>query len=585
LILEGIDNMVSDNHFSYRVGFLGAPNSFNPFNFHLKVAWDQEAVGRLKALGFNTIQINVAWGPRPDDEPLNLEDIIELTPEELAQYPQPVPLHCDPSPVRRAARRKDMHDRIALCRKVGLRTLFHFGAPYNAHMAYGDNPPNCIMDEKVIQRYELMLETFVREFPGVDDILIYTYDQDAWLCNEFGECPRCQGVPLHERLAPFLERLAGKWQQLNPGGRMWWEPWELSAGQVLKNVEVINPQGFGLMVHCNIAEVQSTMPVDRWLKNTAALAQQRGIPVVVEYFLGGSSEEMEPFLCLSHPLVILRGLRAIHAAEGVTGIKEYYGLVPIREDPNLRMTALFFANPQISDEQALKILAEPYGEAAAGMVDFWRLTSAGQELFPWDVSWFAREVGRSRVDHSLAAAMLRGQQCHTPSWVSSRHAIFMKCDDLQPDAWMLEDIQLRCQMAADRWDQALKLGQALEAVVPAALLPDFHKNLIDLAGLYRRAMAYSYHLRETNLAEILRKRMEQGLTLPPKIVAELGRMLAADLENCRAESSLSRGEGQDWPEMLPALALFREDLTLFLKTYFIEVPDLRSKGVFSVTSR
>ena len=23
---------------------------------------------RLKALGFNTVQVNVAWGPRPDDE-------------------------------------------------------------------------------------------------------------------------------------------------------------------------------------------------------------------------------------------------------------------------------------------------------------------------------------------------------------------------------------------------------------------------------------------------------------------------------------------------------------------------------------
>jgi hypothetical protein len=212
------------------------------------------------------------------------------------------------------------------------------------------------------------------------------------------------------------------------------------------------------------------------------------------------------------------------------------------------------------------------------MVNFWRLTSAGQELFPWDVSWFAREVGRSRTDHSLAAAMLRGQQCHTPSWVSSRHAIFMKCDDLQPDAWMLEDIQLRCQMAAERWGQALKLGKELEPIVPAALRTDFHKNLVDLAALYRRATAYGCHLRETNLAEILRKRMEQGMPLPAKIVAELGQVLAADQENCRAE-------GQDWPEMLPALSLFHEDLVQFLKTYFIEAPDLQSKGVFSVTSR
>jgi hypothetical protein len=96
-------------------------------------------------------------------------------------------------------------------------------------------------------------------------------------------------------------------------------------------VEHVNPSGFGLMVHSNIAEVMSTLPVDRWLKNTAALAQERGIPVVVEYFLGAGSEELEPFVHLAHPLVILCALRAIAAVPGVVGIKEYYGLAPDRE--------------------------------------------------------------------------------------------------------------------------------------------------------------------------------------------------------------------------------------------------------------
>jgi hypothetical protein len=182
-----------DSIFAYRIGFLGEPASSIPFQYISPVEWNIDNIARLKALGFNTIQINVAWGPRPGDEPLNLEDIVELTPEQQVRYPQPVPLRCDPSPERRAARKQAMHDRIGFCRKVGLRTLFHFGAPFNAHVTYGDNPPNCIMDDKVIVRYELLLETFAREFPGVDDILVYTYDQDAWLCNEFGECPRCRG--------------------------------------------------------------------------------------------------------------------------------------------------------------------------------------------------------------------------------------------------------------------------------------------------------------------------------------------------------------------------------------------------------
>jgi hypothetical protein len=51
----------------------------------------------------------------------------------------------------------------------------------------------------------------------------------------------------------------------------------------------------------------------------AAPAKQRGIPVMVQYFLGGTSEETEPYF-LSHPLVTLRGLQAIAAVSGLTGI-------------------------------------------------------------------------------------------------------------------------------------------------------------------------------------------------------------------------------------------------------------------------
>jgi hypothetical protein len=101
-----------------------------------------------------------------------------------------VPLNCDPSSQCRQQRRDDVSQRSAACHRLGLRTIFHFGAPYNNHMHYGDGPPNCISDEMVLRRYVLLLEIFARDFPDVDDILVYSYDQDAWLCSEFGPCPR-----------------------------------------------------------------------------------------------------------------------------------------------------------------------------------------------------------------------------------------------------------------------------------------------------------------------------------------------------------------------------------------------------------
>jgi hypothetical protein len=577
--------ILESGRLDYKVGFLGNPSSSVPFEMTVPVPWTTETIGQLKKLGFNTIQINVAWGPRPADEVLNIEDLVQLTPEQERQYPQVVPLRSKPGAEARESRRAELRHRISLCQQAGLRTLFHFGAPYNAHATYGDGPPNCIMDDNVTRRYELLLEAFARDFPGVDDLLVYTYDQDAWLCSEFGPCPRCLGIPLHERLVPFLNRLAARWNASRPQGRLWWEPWELSAGQALACTEKVDVHGFGLSLHCNIAEVIGTMPVDRWLKNNAALAQKRGIPVIVEYWLGGPSEELETYFHLAHPLVTLRGLKTIASVPGVVGIKEYYGLNPTVEDPNLRMTGLFFHNPAIAEPDALKALAKPYGPTANDLIKFWQLTSEGMELFPWETTWFIREPSRSRTDHSLSAAMLRGQQCHTPSWESSRHGIFMKTDNNQPDPWMLEDVQLRCQLAADRWAAALKDAQHFKHSVPASLATDFNKNLVDLAGLRRRAVTYALHLRETNLATVLRKADELKLPRPQKTVDELLAALRADEENHRAELAAAGQPNGQWPEMQQAIALLNKNPDEFLKQFMKLDPDQTSKGVWSITSR
>jgi hypothetical protein len=180
---------------------------------------------------------------------------------------------------------------------------------------------------------------------------------------------------------------------------------------------------------------------------------------------------------------------------------------------------------------------------------------------------------------------LRGQQCHTPSWESSRHGIFMKTDNSQPDPWMLEDVQLRCQLAADRWATALKDAQQFKHSVPASLASDFNKNLVDLAGLRRRAVTYSLHLRETNLATVLRKADELKLPRPQKTVDELLAALRADEENHRAELAAAGQPNGQWPEMQQAIALLNKNPDEFLKQFMKLDPDQTSKGVWSITSR
>ena len=79
------------------------------------------------------------------------------------------------------------------------------------------------------------------------------------------------------------------------------------------------------------------------------MAKNRGIPVIVEGFLGAASEELEPYTHLTHPLVTLRQMKAIASVPGVVGIKEYYGHIPTKEDANLRMAGIFFHNQDIDE--------------------------------------------------------------------------------------------------------------------------------------------------------------------------------------------------------------------------------------------
>jgi hypothetical protein len=338
----------------------------------------------------------------------------------------------------------------------------------------------------------------------------------------------------------------------------------------------------------------ATLVVDRWVKNMGSIARRRGIPVMIQYFLGGTSEETEPYF-LAHPLVTLRGLKAIASVSGLSGIKEYYGLGPDRDDPNLRMTALFFRDPRIAEDEALEQLARPYGQAAGDMIRFWRLTSEGMELFPWETTWFIREVGRSRVDHSLSAATLRGMDISTPTWRSSRHSTFMRIEPAYPPhPWMLEDVQLRCEAAADRMRQALETSRQIEGRLPEGYRKDFAQVLLDLGRFQRRALAYAYHLRETNLATCLRAaRKDQQRVLADWLARQLLELMKADLRNVGSDKVASAGDPTPtaaptsgvWPEMEAAIDLVSKDLETFLGKYFADAPDRASKGVFSATSR
>lgn len=552
----------------YRVGFFGTAFTMQKFLMPHEVEWSRKNLQRLKDFGFNTVQINMAWGSRPGDEPLNLEDVLRLEEPLASQYPQTVELRCKPGEEAYGRRREMLRSRANLCKEMGFHTIFHFGAPYNAHLTYRGTEPNCTSDEKVLKRYALLLEHLVREFPGIDDILVYTYDQDAWLCSEFADCPRCAAIPIHERLPAFVNGMNAAWRTLRPEGRLWWEPWGISAGVTFECIKRLNAAEIGLAVHSNFVDVMAANPADRYMKNVAALGASLGMPVIAEYFLGDSSEEIEP-LSLAYPLTVLRGLKAIADVPGVVGIKEYFGLVPDRENPNLRMTALFFENPRISEGDALLRLAEPYGAAADGVIGFWRQCSMAMEFYPWDAAWMLRWLGHKSASHAMDSEdRLHGFGNFEPVWYDQ----FI--GPPQPDhPHRTEDVQLRLQEAADHWRAAEEAGWKALPLVPAELKADMERLLLDTGRARRRALALAYHKRETNIARVMRH-SKAGHGAMERARKQMLETLLADRENFREEmartplSPLGKPQVPRWPEMDAAIAMVQQDPALFLRSYF-----------------
>lgn len=541
----------------YCVGILGSPAE--PY-----VEWSDEKLEELKTLGFNTMQLNIAWGCRPNDEPLNLEDIILLP---------------DQEPALRAKikeRRKRVRMRLEACKKQGMRTIFHFGAPYNGLEPYQGKPPrNCINGTAITQHYLDLLERLAEQVPGIDDILVYTYDQDAWLCSEFSDCKNCRGVPLHVRLPRFLRAMCEKWAEISPDGKLWWESWELSAGQTLRIIQELPSIHFGLMAHSNIGEVQKARPVDLWFKNLAMLAKERGIPVVAELFMAEASEETEPLERIPCPSLTYMQIKMVMEVPGVVGIKEYYGLLPGRADPCLSMVGQVLHHQSDTVEACLERLAQPYGTEATAIRKFWELVADAYMLYPWDVSWFAREVGRSVLDHGWNAAFLRGQQCSTPSWNSSRLSIFMKTDDRQPHPWMLEDVQLRFELAAKRMAMAIDIGEPLIARMEECRSIQMRETLKSLDYFRRVCKGYALHLRQTNVAMLLRENKKRGEPLLHCLVEELRDLLRQDCEN-------QQGGGR----VVKIQEAYEKNPDAWLDLYLLQNPeDGREKGYFSLTTR
>lgn len=544
--------------YKYKIAIIG-----NPVNADIR--YDEAQLAALKKLGFNTIQLNIAWGARPADEPLNLEDILY------------VPGIGDKDIINK--RLANIKSRAKLAKAAGFRTLFHFGAPRVDSLYKSLRPDlidiatekNSIQKQEVVAKYVDLLKRLKKEVPELDDIQVYTFDQEAWIANEFGNGPTDREIPLNERLPAFLQTLTTTWAQLSPQGMLWWEPWELSAGEIYTCIPLLPVKNFGMFLHSNIAEVQLTRPVDVWFKNMVRLLAERNIPVVGELFMSSAHEELEPLGNIAAPRLVGEEFDALAQCEQLSGVKEYYGTLPDKYDPNLLMAGIKMVHPGISNQQALKQLAGEYGEGS-GILDAWEATAMGISLFPWDATWRFRSLPKNPADiqvfHRWDVARIMGEVAPSPSWKSTRRGLFMATENEVLDPWFFEDIELRCQASASKLLEAIADFEKIS--IKARITSPYHeyvtRTISDLRIMEQYVTAIRCYCRESNLAWMMRKYTGAGKMIPASLVVRFEDIMKKDIAN-QKKGYVSWQKNQETAEEM--LDLFKKDPATWVNTHLI----------------
>lgn len=515
--------------YQYFVGIVGNPEVPD-------ISWSDEQLKQIKDLGVNMLQLSIAWGGKPADEVLNLEDLD-------------------------AAQRAKFKFRIAQAKKHGFQTIAHFGIPRMINF----NPvrPACIRDPEVQSKYRVMLRDFMTSFPEVNDVMIYTFDQQAWLCSEFGPCPRCSGLPLDGRLPDFINMLNETMRSTRPGTRLWWKPWELSKGQVVTILGKIDADNFGLVLNPSSSnEVypfnDRSFKSDLGVKRLVRMAYERGIPVLGEFdhTFYKPLYQIEDFF----PRLIYEQMLGWKEMEGVVGIKEYYGFAPGTFSVNAAMLKAWVRSPDASLGTLLHEIAAPYGPKAAPlMISAWEYVAQSVEAFPWDTTYLIGPMGLNRGSdgsHDWKPVTIPSGTWDTPIWKANRRGNFMLTEEHKAHPWLFEDAGLRLEDSAAL---AFKAVELYEQTISAG--GDRREDVVSQLEITRQ-MALTLRMKSLHFLETLAAQDARMVMHDDKQFAIVAKRLESLLKK-----DVANQNGR--AEVAQKLAHFQRDPKAWLNSNFI----------------
>lgn len=402
--------------------------------------YSPENLKKLKEHGADTIFINLAWS-RPWIDAVVLEH---------TAISESYPLLSDEKEV--LMRRDSLSKRAKNVKEEGMKAFALFGMPtyrdfsllpeeYRVLMgqtvsSMAAASVTCVSSEETRKVYRELILDFLKNVPGCDGFLIYTYDELAEVCDESSDCPRCKGISNESRIAEFLNFVEECAKSVKADFEIWWEPWEVSWSQVYGVMEKLN-KSIAVSCHSTINEVYFVNNPDLWIRSMASLAKEQGRKLIAEMFISGSGEDLGPVCGYPCPRLIYNQLDAFTRLDGICGIKEYFGWVTQYMSVNEKVVKAFLTGAKfVSFDGMISNIAQNYvceENDELKLLRFWEFGSRILELIPWELSWVMRFSNYHPYDISywgeISFKDLMKTPWNTPSWLSNRRSYYMIVDD------------------------------------------------------------------------------------------------------------------------------------------------------------
>lgn len=498
--------------FKYVGGMVGNPDLPT-------VEWNDEQLQILKDMGMNFAQLNIAWNGRPGNEPLNLD-------------------HLDDDMI------KTFQYRVAQLKKFGMKGMPHFGMPRMLMSKHDGNitpymTPACIMEEETTERNWAMMEKLMKACPEIDDYMIYTYDQHAWICSEFGSCPSCSGVPLDERLPGFINEFKRRMAKVNPNVTFWWQPWELSLGQIAEVLYKIEPDHFGLMINTAGSESYFNNLDNYWVRGIGAIAEERNIPIIGEIQTAGSGVGGVPLQRVSCPTLVKRQIEIVKKLPTFVGIKEHYGYAFEKYSSNMIFLTEYLKDVGADTDELLRRTAAHYTkDGVDDLVRAWKLSEVATDFIPFEFVYLYSNICGYLPKHGFDVPTVQGVHADTPAWESDRRAYFLITHDIEYHPWALENAALKFRQAALRFEKTVELMKnAFKKATDRKT--DLKETIDDMDRLMRACYGQYYWFKESLAAYDVRVAIFQGNKAKiEKALARFDELMRGDVKNQKNDEEI-----------------------------------------------